>query len=439
MPDPARRASAVGDEPGDGHGLRETVPDAVPAQVSTGRNVREAGWTITTQVLSALSNLVVSLAVGRAGGERLLGEFAIAFTIYLLLLGFQRALISEPLMAQAVEEGRLPDRAALGCAAAYAVGSATATAAAGLLLGIDAVVYLAPVLPALLLHDLLRYAALRRRQARRAAVLDGTWLLVVLLAWPVLTAVDTVAPPILLWGGAAGAAALWGLLTGPGFAPWSATVAWWKREARRFGGLLAFDSIVHALATQGVFLLLVVIIGVQEIGRLRAATVVLGPTGTVLVAFNAFFLPRLASRARELTGRQAWQLCAASTGISLGMVGVTIALAPMISRLFFDGRIDLGYALVVPIGMSLVLSASTAGLVLHLKALRRIGLWTVTRLVTTALGVPILLYLADQHGLQGAVTGLVAEALLIAAGDVFAWRRAVKGTLPDPASPAPQG
>ena len=145
----------------------------------------DAGWTVLDQGLSAASNLLVSVAAGRAGGEQLLGEFTIAFSLYLLGMGFSRALFSEPLLSLPVQGGQRPERAAVTCVGLAAVAAGTAIALAGMLFSSSVVVALGVVLPALLVQDLLRFAAIRVRRARRAAALDGIWVLALALSWPV--------------------------------------------------------------------------------------------------------------------------------------------------------------------------------------------------------------------------------------------------------------
>ncbi len=405
--------------------------------------IASAGWTIGDQVLSALSNLTISLGIGRAGGGRLLGSFTVDFTVYLLALGFQRSLLSEPLMSQALIGDRRADASAdasaLRCAGVYGVTWALLTAAVGLVLGSKNTLMLAVVLPALLLQDLLRYVALRRRRPRRAAVLDGIWLAVVLCAWPLLTSASGLVVPLLVWGAGAAAACGWGLWTSHGRSTAATALAWWKQEARRFGGLLAFDSVVHALASQGVTLALAGLLGLGDLGALRAAALLLGPAGTALVAFNAFVLPRLASRSQAMTRSQALALSAAAGLMSAVVVGVTVLIGPALSRVLFNHRIDVGYDVLVPLGCGLLCASFSAGLVLHLKALRQVATWTVLRLCAAAGGVPVVVFLASRHGLSGAALGLALQAGLAALSDAVAWflaSRSPRSARPD-AGPGP--
>lgn len=426
-------------------GLRRVRPEDSPARRSAGRrslaavagagqHLTGASWTVVDQVLSALSNLAISLAVGRAGGQQLLGSFTVLFTVYLLALGFQRSLVSEPLMAQPIGDdepaARTDEASALLCAGVYALATSAGTAVVGAVLGSPTVLALALVLPFLLVQDALRYVALRTRQSRRAAAIDAIWLLAVVLAWPLLLRATTAVTPILLWGAGAAVACVWGLWTTEGRARLGQARVWWRTEARRLGGLLAFDSVVHAVAGQGVTLALAGILGLGAFGQLRGTTLLLGPAGTALVAFNAFVLPRLASRAGTFTNRQAVQLSAASGMLALVVVATTVALGPLVGRLLFGGAVEVRYAFLVPLGAGMVVGSFTTGFVLHLKALRRMGLWTVMRLANAVLSVPLVIWLASNHGLRGAVIGLGLATGIGGLLDMLSWWLTVRRGAP---------
>lgn len=391
------------------------------------RLVPAAGWTATDQVLSSLSNLVISAAVGRAGGTRLLGQFALAFTAYLLLLGFQRALVSEPLMSLRATADRAPDRAALGSAGAYAVTVAALVAAAGAVLGQPPLLVLALVLPGLLLQDQLRFQAFQRQDPRTAALLDGVWLGVVVAGLPLVVSADSVLVPLAVWGGGAALAVLVGLaVTGLRPARPATAWRWWTRDARRYGGLLALDSVVHSTAAQAIAFGLAGIVGVAELGRLRAGQLLLGVAGTALVAFNVFVLPRLTSRGARLSARQAGGLCLLATGVSLAAVGGSVVVAPFLAQVFFGAQVESELSLLLPIGATLVVASSTAGLLLHMKAMRRIGGYTVGRLTVAVAGTPMVLVAAAAGGLLAAAWTMAAVAAAAAVADVVAWRYACR-------------
>ena len=385
------------------------------------RHGGDAGWIVLDQGLSAASNLAVSVAAGRAGGEQLLGEFTIAFTFYLFSMGFSRALFSEPLMSLPVQEGRHPERAAVTCVAMAALGAGLAVALAGLLFSSSVVLAVAVVLPALLVQDLLRFAAVRLRRARRAAALDGIWVLALLLSWPVLTTTGSAAVLVLLWGAGAAGAALYGIRATPPASPREAW-RWWQTDARRVGGLLVVDSVVYNVAGQATVFGLVGLLGVGALGQLRAAQLLLGPASTLLVAFNSFVLPRLTSRTCGVQRRLAVQLSALSAGAAAFAVALSVLAAPVVEQLFFGDVVNVSPGFLLLVAVIPVITGASAGFVLHLKALRDLRTWTAVRVPLVALGVPLVLVAAQMGGLYRAVQAMLLHALLVTCGDVLAWR-----------------
>lgn len=386
------------------------------------RLLPSVGWTALSQLLSSLSNLVLSISVGRAGGASLLGQFTLAFTAYLLAMGFQRALISEPLMSLPAQQERHVDRAALSSALIFGTAVAVATAAAGLVTGIRPLLVLALMFVPLLLQDHLRFQAFQRLDARRAAELDLIWFVLTVAAWPLLVSAGSVELPILLWGAGAGVASVYGLLRAR-TAPARAATArrWWMADARRVGGALAVESTVHSLAIQGLAFGLAAVIGVSELGRLRAGQILLGFAGTALVTFNVLVLPRLAARGGALSARQAAALCGLATTVSLAAVGGSIVIAPWMEEVFFGGRLEVDVMLLLGLGAVLVLNTSTAGLVLHMKALRRVGGYTIGRLVVALVGTPLIVLAGAIGGLNWVVAAMAGLAVVYSVSDTIAW------------------
>lgn len=381
----------------------------------------DAGWTVIDQGLSAGSNLAVGVAAGRAGGEQLLGEFTVAFSVYLLAMGFSRALFSEPLLSLPVQQGQRAERAAVTCVAVGALATGGVVALAGALLSSSVLIAVGLVLPALLVQDLLRFVAIRVRRARRAAALDGIWVLALLLTWPILTATRSAAVLVLLWGAGAAAAALYGLIQTPP-ASLRASWRWWHTDARRVGGLLVVDSVVHSLAAQATVFGLVGLLGASALGQLRAAQLLLGPASTLLVAFNSFVLPRLTSRGSGVPRRLAVQLSVLSAGAAVVAVAVSVLAAPLLEQLFFGDVVSVPLGFLLLVALLPVVTGASAGFVLHLKAMRDLRTWTAFRVTLVVLQVPLVLGAAHVGGLDRAVQALVLQALIVTCGDVLAWR-----------------
>src|ERR687891_561150 len=347
--------------------------DARPRSRWRIRQVVALGWTGLDQLLSSVSNVVVSLAVARAAGVDGLGAYTVAFALSLVSLGSQRPLTPEPLLAIPASEG--PDghpRRALGAVAMLAVGSATALVLGGLLSNRSELVALAAVIAFVCLQDAYRYVLFRRRRAHLAAVIDAVWLIASVAGWPLITSRGTATTAVLVWGIGAGLSALLGArIAGVLPSPGRAAIRWWSREARPLGGFLALTSIVYAVGGQVTVLGLATVLGEGALGELRAAQILFGPIALATTAISFFALPRLA-----------------------------LAMGPI-----------------------LLLKARMTG-----KPLAG------TRIITTLVGVPLVLVVASTQGLVAGVWAMLGQAAIYV---WLVWRAAARslrlvGTRPEP-------
>ena len=408
--------------------LRLPLADpAPPGRLATLlRHVPAAGWTAADQAASSLVTLLLSVGVARAGGTRLLGQFALAFTAYLLVLGFQRALVTEPLMSLPAGDRAVP-RAALGSSLVFGAAVGAVVLLVGLAGAGTGLVVLGAVLPALLLQDAVRFTAFQRQDARGAAAVDLTWLLLLAVSWPLLVGADAVAVPLLLWGAGALCGALVGMAAGR-LRPAGPRTAWswWVRDARTYGGLLAVESTVYSLAEQGLVVGLASLLGVEELGRLRV-----GAAPARRRRHGAGRLQRLRAAAahgarRHRADRPAGRRAVPARRPVSGRrrrgqpAGRAAAGAAAVRRAASRCR----PGLLVPVALALVIGSAPAGLLLHMKALRRVGGYTAARVVCALLGTPAVLGAAAWGGLRAAVWAMVAQAALYAVGDLVAWRYA---------------
>lgn len=430
------------------------------------------GGTAVDQILSTVSNLIISIGVSRLAGARELGSFTLIFTTATLLTGFQRSLIAEPLLTlpllvpkQANGKARRttsrkppprkppgrgtasrktaahnaavrkaadrtaaaraahsadPESAAVSSAAVFAFAVAVIALVVGLATGQGLVVALAAMIPGLLLQDLFRYAAFRRQRPWQAAGLDLVWVLGVSAGLPVLAEHHTATVGILIWGLGAWLAAVVHLARRR-VRPSSLTEArvWWVRDARRMGGLLALDGVVYTAANQGATYGLAVIVGLGGLGELRSAQIVLGPTGIALTALQLYALPRLAGQAPS-TWRDVGRLSGAAVAMATVLVTAAVIAGHLIGVHILGQPLLDGLNLLPPLAVATVLASATVGPLLALKALRDVGAYSVTHLASAAIGVPGVLLVANYQGLRASVWASVGEAGLDLAGVALA-------------------
>lgn len=375
------------------------------------RALASISWSTVDQILSALSNFVIMVAVTRTTGAEGLGQFAVAFSAYLVVLGFSRSLISQPLLAHPHTAARKAENATVTLTLAFACMGAIVVAGVGVALGRPAMLVAAASLPVTLFQDLLRFQAFRRKKPRLAALADGGWLIGSLLAWPVITTASSPSVALGCWAGAAllGTLAGW-LALRPGIAGPRAAVAWWRRDTRGLAIPLTFDSILSTISTLGLVFIVAWMIGDAALGVLRAGQVYFGPLGTLFTAFSIFAVPHLAQRRTVMSVRLAFQLSAAITAIAIVACGATILAEPVLQTVLYADAIDVPLVLMIPIAAQVVLAASGSGLSLISKVRHRAGDIAWSRLWSSLVGLALILAATHTYGLKGAAWALVAQA-----------------------------
>src|SRR6478752_6602765 len=141
-----------------------------------------AGWTVVDQVLSALSNVLLSVLVARSADADGYGAFSTAFLIFSLVLGLNRAAIGQPLQITFASAGhrqfRSAVRLALGAALTFGTLTGVATVVPGLTLGGSigsTIIAVGVCLTGLLLQDTCRMAFFSAGRPRSAAAIDAAW------------------------------------------------------------------------------------------------------------------------------------------------------------------------------------------------------------------------------------------------------------------------
>ena len=284
---------------------------------------RRASWNLIDQLISSGTNAVLSIIIARSVDESTFGSFAVAFTVYGFLVGASQAVSTDPL---AVRFASRPPDAFLGAASA-AVGTAFTLGVvtggicigAGLAIGDTtghALIALGVLLPALLTQDAWRFVFIAEGRPRSAAINDGVWAVTQIGAIVALLSVEinTVAPLVLAWGGAAAVAAVAGLRQAR-LRPRPRRTRGWLRENRDLSGYLLTEFATLQGCQQGAMLVIGVIASLEAIGALRGAQVLLGPANILQVAAFSFAVPELSRRASTLTERQWLQAALAVSAV----------------------------------------------------------------------------------------------------------------------------
>jgi O-antigen/teichoic acid export membrane protein len=379
-----------------------------------GGHLRPFAWVGVDQVFSSLSNVIVAVAIVRSAGAAGLGQYSVAFACYLLVLGFQRQLVTEPLLSlrwRQDADNSVHDGPAMGAALLYLAAASLATLGAGLATRRTEVVALALLLPGVCLQDVCRYVAFRRERQRLAAGLDGLWVALSTLSCIWILRSGSPLSAVIGWGLAGGIAAVYGAVqlrlapAGP-----IVSIRWWQREARQLGGFLTLAGIAYTAGSQGMLLAIAATIGEEGLGQLRAAQILLGPATLSVTAFGLFVLPRLVRRdehAPRLEGR----LALVAAILAVCAAGASLAVAPAAARLILGHPAAAGsIAILVPLSAQLTLEAAASGFVLPLRVAQRGAAIAFARIVSVVVGVPCILWSATSGSIVRVAWAFAAQA-----------------------------
>lgn len=293
----------------------------VRANGLVGRLGSRIGWNILDQALSSLTNAALSILVARAVTENAFGAFALCFTIYSILVGVSRGLVSEPLTVSYGDAS--PSR--FDVARRSAAGSALA---AGFAVGFvlfafaqtqsevvrEPLVALAVCTPGLLLQDAIRFSFITEGKPRRAAANDFVWAVLqfAAVAWLLYADTSSAGPFVLAWGGAAVGAALYGVAQTRALPAFGSALRW-VREQIHLSRFFVAEYLTVLGSVQLAFLIVGAVAGVDAVGSLRGATVLLGPLNILTFGAFAFSVPELVRR-REFPLKRHTQLAGLLSG-----------------------------------------------------------------------------------------------------------------------------
>jgi O-antigen/teichoic acid export membrane protein len=260
-----------------------------------------AGGALVDQVLSSGTQLLLIVLVARESDPTTFGAASLALLVHGFLLGLVRAGVGEVVLlrcradpAAARFEARRGAFLALLAGVVVSLGLACASAVIGGQVG-QFLLLMVVAAPLVYLQDVLRYVAYGVGRVQDAIVGDGVWLVVQVVVSVAVIAAGDATPTrlILAWVAGAGAGAV--ALALPRRL-WPRPVAvgqWWAQERGRAGGFLA-DFLVASGMWQAAFLLLGVLMSLEELGALRVALVAVSPLANLLAGVRALTLAHLA-------------------------------------------------------------------------------------------------------------------------------------------------
>src|SRR5882757_3658651 len=298
-----------------------------------------ASWGLADQIISSLGNGLLSILVAHSVDSGGFGGFALAFTVFTLLIGISRAVATSPLGIRfsdaPADDFRRATAAATGAALTLSVlggiGCLVAGAVVGHAVG-PALLSLGVILPALIVQDAWRQVFFAAGRPAAAALNDTVWVIGEIAVVSALLANGKALPQLLIlgWGVSAIPAVLLGMRQcGAIPRPWRAFV--WMRDHRTLTGYMAAEFATMHGTYQAALLFIGTFGSLDAIGALRGVQVLLSPTNILAVAAFSSAVPELARRRPVLSERQ-WYLGALVISGSVALLslawGTICALLP---------------------------------------------------------------------------------------------------------------
>lgn len=398
------------------------------------------GLTVADQAISSASNMLLSVAIATGVSAAVFGEFALIYSIYWLLLGGTRAAVLDPLL--------ITQRNVLKGAPVHLVAVASATAVGALGIPVGLLLLATPLdvawavfflgLPVLLVQDALRYVGFLEQRPGRAVLLDGVWLVVMVVA-TVLALTGAIA-------GTAAVLALW--ILGALLADVIGLVAFGiRREPLRLkarlkamwpvSGPLLGDFALSSGSGQLTIFVLPLVAGTALLGQLKAAQVANGPLNITVAAASVICLPMVARAVESDAGRalRIGRLASlALAGVAVVYGAVLVLLPEDVGRALFGESWGSGW-LVAAVSLQMVLFGITHGALLAMRGSRNTRAALRVRIGVAPIAVFLPVVLTAVWGRTGLMVGLVVAAATMSLVSWLVAVRVVPQTPPDAEGP----
>ena len=350
------------------------------------------------------------------------GELLLSLSLGYLVLGLNREFIGNVLLAQVSRlAGADRDRMVRNAlAAAFTVG----VTASVVLLAVWAfwrhpvpksdlrdLIWLAPFLPVILLHDTGRYVYLSAREPARALVIDLIWLGTQVCAVLTGAALFGVRPGLLpvSWGlgAVAGATAF---LIRTRVKVWRGDPRRWLAETRRLSGWFTATGVIGQLQVQAVGFLVTGQLTPAQLKDLRAGqTTLLQPVQNFATAMMGLLVPRSSRLAGEGDAAGLRRQTVRVAGAFVGLAAVTIAVLVPVAHLVIRHVPKLEHIgpLILPISIQSGIYLVQIPFAAAIRGMQRGRLLFTQYAIFTATSLTGLVIGADTAGLTGAGWGLM--------------------------------
>ena len=382
-------------------------------------------WGFVSQSFSSATNLGLAVLAARILGPTGLGTVTIAFSLYVSCLALQRALVTDPLMANSAPLGTDPRRCATENALTVAIVGAVGASGLALIAGISlgggigiAILIAVPWVPMALMQDYWRSILFRDGRAVAAATNDAVWLVAMAIASPFAFASGALWAVVAVWGIGALAGTTLGIFQTRCRPRIKGSFNWWRTELWPLGRWLGVNSIGHTLAVFALVFALVSLFGTDGLGGYRAVATAFAPLTLIASAIALPGLPALvraqansASDSLRLA-KQLGMMAFVATAVYVAVLSVgNGALIPWL----FGSSFQEFTGLIWPVGIAQSVTGMAVGFALLLKAQSRGSAVLFSDSAASIAALGLSCGLGAAYGLTAAVWGLAGGAVVWAA------------------------
>ncbi len=392
-------------------------------KVLSGSRARHSA-AVADQIVSSASNFLVGIVIGRFAGIDELGTYAIAFFLWLILIGLNRSVLTEPLVIF-TDDLETPDRLKSASRsqlllALYLAGFTILISALAYVLGNDVwrtTLVLAIALPVLLAQDFWRAVGFGVHRPILALVNDIVFIVVQFALTIAFIVVGYTTAPwfVVAWAVGAMAGALVGFLqfgVRPLVVPSSVEIRrLWAQSRWMLGD---FITMIGARELQQ--LLVALILPPADVGGLRAAESLMGPSVVIKLSGGNIGLPTM-TRSYRQSGYSG--LMAVANRFTFWVSGaqwlyclVMVLIGPQLMVVLYgDEFSDYGWLIYV-LSLQYAITATHFGQSIAVKVAEMARQMWVMRLFVSLTTLPISVFLAARFGLVAVVWFNVWVAVL---------------------------
>jgi hypothetical protein len=311
-------------------------------------------------------------------------------------------------------------------------------------------VWVAPFLPAILLHDTGRSSYLAERRQGSCLVIDLVWVSVQALTIGLLYATGhgTAGAIFASWGVGATAGAVV-FLARTRQLPWRGDPRRWITETRQLSGWFTATQVIGQIQVQAVSFIVTGRLSQRDLSGLRVGqTAMIQPVQNFIMAVQGLIVPRLSRLAGEAgrpqeeeSQRAAWALrrqtrllALSFAGLALLMIAVVVPVAHFV--LARIGKLADIAPLALPLSVQAGLYLVELPFAAALRGMQRARLLFVRYCIFTTASLTGLVIGAATDRLHGAVWGLVCGAVVSLATMISFYRYAVARLGPSGSGPA---